>query len=284
VNQSFVRQAQVRATAQLAPELTGFLSLEAPETQYTSVAGVFTPVTSPIGGLSPAFDSYPDLLGRLTYRENGLEMNLRGLARELSIRTAGTAAEPPSATRKVTGWGVAGDVRLPMRWISEWFGPDMLVGMGYYGEGIGRYFSGNTWGQDAVSNLGLPGSVTGLAFDALPTYGAVAAYRRFWTTELRSTVSYAYAHQDYPTYALQFIPGTFPATSLNSNIEQVIANLIWSPFAEVRNGTVDTGWLDVGLEYMYTRRDVFGGSPATAAAGAGYGVANRFVAAGIARF
>ena len=43
LNQSFVRQAQIRVTGQLAPGLTGQVSLEAPSTQFTSVAGIFTP-------------------------------------------------------------------------------------------------------------------------------------------------------------------------------------------------------------------------------------------------
>jgi hypothetical protein len=50
------------------------------------------------------------------------------------------------------------------------------------------------------------------------------------------------------------------------------------------NGSVDTGWLNAGLEYVYTRRDVFGGTAATAPVGAGYGVANRLVAAATVRF
>jgi hypothetical protein len=50
-------------------------------------------------------------------------------------------------------------------------------------------------------------------------------------------------------------------------MQQAIVNLIWSPFAELSGNTVGTGWLDVGLEYVYTPRDVFGGSAATAAAG-----------------
>ncbi len=55
LNQSFVRQPQVRAIATLAPGLTGQVSLEMPDTQYTSVAGVFTQNSTPTGfaGLSP---------------------------------------------------------------------------------------------------------------------------------------------------------------------------------------------------------------------------------------
>src|SRR5208337_3650048 len=172
------------------------------------------------------------------------------------------------------GWGVAGTARLPMRWLTPAFGPDELIGMAYYGQGIGRYFGGNTFGQDALSNIGLP-EIADVTFDPLTTYGATAAYRRFWTTQLRSNFVYSYAWQDYPGYALLFTPGTRSATLLNSDIQQGIVNLIWSPFAELSGNTVGTGWLDVGLEYVYTNRDVFGGAAATGPAGSGYGTANR---------
>jgi DcaP outer membrane protein len=284
LNQSFVRQAQVRATATLAPGLTGQISLETPDTQYTSVAGIFTPISSPIGGLSPAFTSLPDLLGRLAYRYNGLELDLRGLLREISVRTDGTAAAPPAITRNTVGWGVAAHARMPMRWLSEAFGPDQVIGMAYYGQGIGRYFGGNTSGQDALSNIGLPGVGTDASLDALPTYGATVAYRRFWTPQLRSNFAYSAAWQEYPSYALMFVPASASATSLNATMQQGIANLIWSPFAELRGNTVDTGWLDLGIEYVYTQRDLFGGAAAAIPLAAGNGTANRILASAIGRF
>jgi hypothetical protein len=269
LNQSFVRQPQISATATLAPGLTGQVSLEMPDPQYTAATGVFTQISAPAGfpGLSPAFASLPDLLGRLAYSRDGLVLDLRGLLRELSIHTEGIAAAPPALTRDAVGWGVAGTARFPMRWLSMAFGPDELIGMAYYGQGIGRYFGGNTFGQDALSNIGLPGTTADFTLDPLPTYGATAAYRRFWTTPLRSNFVYSYAWQQYPFYALLFAPGSASAVSLNTTMQQAIVNLIWSPFAELSGNTVGTGWLDVGLEYVYTPRDVFGGSAATAAAG-----------------
>jgi hypothetical protein len=284
LNQSFIRQAQLRVTAALAPGLLGRVSLEAPSTQFTSLAGVFTPGTTFDGGASPAFNTAPDLLGRITYTGSGLEADARGLLRDLSVRTAGTALAPPALTRDTLGWGAAGRVRFPMNWLSEDFGADQLIAMGYYGEGIGRYFAGNTSGQDALSNIGLPGTSAGFSVNAIPTYGFIAAYRRFWLTQLRSNVSYAAAWADYPSYAHQFTPGSISATSLNRDMQQVFVNLIWSPFAEYTNGTVGTGWLDVGVEYLYTRRDIFGGAQATGTAGVGHGIANRLVGAAIVRF
>lgn len=281
LNQSFVRQTQVRATARLGPNLVGQVSLEAPDTQYTSADGIFTQTSSANGGLSPAFSSLPDLLARLAYRYDGLEVDVRGLARDLSIRTNGTNSAPPVVSKDAFGGGIATSVRLPMRWISEGFGPDQLIGMAYYGQGIGRYFAGNTSGQDALSSIGLPG--TTFSFDAVPTYGFTAAYRRFWTTQVRSNVAYSYARQDYPSYGLEFPPGSAAATSLNSNMQQAIVNLIWSPFAVNHDGRVDTGWLDTGIEYTFTQRDLFGGASATADTNA-TGVANRILAAAIVRF
>ena len=286
LNQSFVRQPQLRATSTLAPGLTGQLSVEMPDTQYTSAAGVFTQVSTPAGfpGLSPSFASLPDLLGRLSYSYDGSLLDVRGLVRDLSIRTAGTAAAPPALSRDAVGWGVAGTARLPMRWLSPAFGPDELIGMAYYGEGIGRYFGGNTFNQDALSNVGLPGTTTSFSFDPLPTYGATVAYRRFWTPQVRSNFVYSYAWQDYPSYALLFAPGSASATSLNTDMQQAIVNLIWSPFAELRGNTVGTGWLDVGIEYVYTHRDVLGGAAATATAGLGYATSNRVVGSVTMRF
>ena len=286
LNQSFIRQAQIRVTGRLAEGVTGMISLEAPQTSYTSRAGVFTPDSSLDGGASPAFNSVPDLLARVSWRHDGMEVMGRALLRQLEIRTDGTAAATPSSpavSDTTLAWGVAGTVRLPMRWLSEAFGPDELVGMAYYGEGIGRYFAGQTSGQDAVTNLGLPG-VLQPGLDAIPTYGATIAYRRFWTDQLRSNFTYSFSRNDFPSYALGFTPGSSAANALNSDYQQVFANLIWSPFGSVSNGVFSSGWLDLGVEYLFTRRNLFGGTQAAGSAGDGFGIANRVLFAAIARF
>lgn len=284
VNQSFVRQPQLRLTSLLAPGLTGQVSLEAPDTQFTSALGVATPGAPLGGGLSPAFNSTPDALARLTYRYDGMELSARALLRQLSIRTAGTNLPLPATTRNAAGWGFAGNARLPMRWLSEWFGADQLIAMGYYGKGIGRYFGGNTFGQDGLSNMGLTPAIAGYSLDPVTSYGVTGAYRRFWTEQLRSNFAYSYARQQYPTYALGFIPGAPPAMSLNSNLQQAIVNLIWSPFAEYRDGVINPGAVDVGIEFIHTWRGLYGGAPAAYGIGAGYGVANRVMAGAIGRF
>jgi hypothetical protein len=285
LNQSFIRQAQLRVSAQLAPGLTGQVSIEAPDTQYTSAAGVFTPDSRLDGGASPAFNAMPDFLARLTYRKDGLELGARGMIRQLQVRTDGTAAEPTSGgSRSVTGYGVAGHMRFPMRWLSGGFGADELLAMAYVGEGMGRYMAGSTNGQDALTNLGLPGVGSGFSLDPVPAWGMTAGYRRFWTPQIRSNLSYSYSRQDFADYANAYAPGSASATGLNREIQQVFANIIWSPFGQVRNGVFGAGWLDVGLEYVFTRRDIQGGATAAGPGQVGHGIANRFLFATIARF
>src|SRR5262249_5270694 len=125
---------------------------------------------------------------------------------------------------------------------------------------------------------------TSFSLDPLETYGATAAYRRFWTPQLRSNFAYSWAWQNYPDYALLFIPGSPSAVFLNNQMQQGIVNLIWSPFARLNGNVVDTGWLDVGLDYVYTQRIVFGGSAATDGAGFGSGTAQRILGAATGRF
>lgn len=286
LNQSFIRQAQLRVTARLAEGLTGQLSIEAPETQYTAAAGGFTPGTSLNGGASPAFNAMPDVLARLNYRKDGLELGLRGMLRQMQVRPAGTAAAMPGSNASVsaTGIGVAGHVRFPMRWLSPAFGADELLGMAYVGEGMGRYFAGSTNGQDALSNIGMAGVKGSVSLDPVQAWGVTAGYRRIWTPQIRSNLSYSYARQDFADYAQGFAPGSAAATSLNREVQQVFANIIWSPFGQLRNGVFGSGWLDVGLEYVFTRRDLQGGSMAAGPGQAGHGIANRFLFATIARF
>jgi hypothetical protein len=283
LNQSFIRQAQVRATVGLGSGLTGQVSVEAPNTQFTSVAGVFSPGSAFGGSPSPAFNAAPDLLGRLTYRDDGLVLDLRGMLRWLSLRSEATGIAPPSVNLSAPGWGLAAMVRVPMRWLWEPLGADEAMAMVFGGDGIGRYFAGNTSGQDALSNIGLSG-VGNPTLDPLPAYGFVAGYRRFWTPQLRTNVSYAYSRQDYPSYALEFTPGSASALGLNRDMQQVFVNLIWSPFGTINNNVFGSGAIDVGLEYVFTRRDLFGGSAAAGGTRDGLGVANRILAAAVGRF
>ncbi len=283
LNASAVRQAQVRLTGRLADGLTGQISMEAPYTDYTSAAGVFYPDSTFDGGASPAFNQVPDFLGRLTYRGDFGEASVRGLVRQLKIETDGTAAAG-AGSQSTVGWGFAANANFALRNLWSGLGHDQLIGMAYYGEGVGRYFNSAYSGQGAYTNLGLPGAVTSFSIDATPAWGALIGYRRVWLAQLRSTFAYAYARQENPGFVGSFAPGSSGALAANREMQMGVVNLIWSPFARENGGRLVNGWLDVGVEYIFFRRDIQGGSAAAGGGLSGYGIENRVQASLIARF
>ncbi|MCA3343845.1 MAG: hypothetical protein ING24_15595 [Roseomonas sp.] len=281
LNQSFIRQAQLRVTHRFGSNWMLQGSVESP---YGDILTQNGPAFSPIrfdGGASPAFDQMPDLLARLTWRDGAEEYVLRGLFRQLSLEPDGTTLGP-RPSESTYGWGLAAHTRLPLgKWVSA-LGRDELMLMGYYGEGIGRYFAGNTFGQGGISDI-ISASGLDYSLDSVPSYGGTLAYRRFWSDFVRSTVSYAYARQDFPS-SIRFASGTPGALARNREMQQVIANLIWSPFADRPTSRMPFGWLDLGLEYVFSRRDLEDGAGAVGANGVGHGIANRLLAVGIVRF
>ncbi|MBP0463703.1 porin [Roseomonas sp. PWR1] len=283
LNASAVRQAQIRLTGRLADGLTGQVSIEAPYTDYTSTAGTFYPDSTFDGGASPAFNQVPDLLGRLTYRGDFGEASLRGVVRQLKVETDGTAAAG-AGSQSTIGWGFALNTNLALRNLWQGFGHDQLIGMAYYGEGIGRYFDSAYAGQGAYTNLGLPGATTSFSLDATPVWGFLVGYRLAWLTQLRSTFAYAYARQENPTYVSAFAQGSAAALAANREMQMAVANLIWSPFARETGGRLSNGWLDVGVEYIFFRRDIEGGAAAAGGALSGHGIEHRVQTSLIARF
>jgi hypothetical protein len=284
LNQSFIRQAQLRVSRVLSPTWTLQGSIEAPYGDVTTATGpAFGPQRFD-GGASPVFDEIPDFLARLTWRDGPAEFSLRGLLRRIAIDPDNTSLSPTASGNESTmGWGLAAHARLPVGRALAALGRDEFVVMGFYGEGIGRYFAGNGFGQGAISDIGL-NAARSYAVEAVPSWGALVGYRRFWSDTLRSTLSYAWARQDFDSeIAGRFAPGSRGALALNREMQQVIANLIWSPFADRPSSRMPFGWLDVGLEYVFSRRDLEGGAQAVTQ-GTGHGIANRLVGFAVVRF
>ncbi|MCA3388624.1 MAG: hypothetical protein INF65_08340 [Roseomonas sp.] len=281
LNQSFIRQAQFRVSHRFGGNWTLQGSIES---SFGDILTQDGPALSPVrfdGGATPAFDQMPDLLARLTWRDGAEEYVLRGLFRQLSLEPDGTTLGP-RPSESTPGWGLAAHTRLPLgKWISA-LGRDELMLMGYYGEGIGRYFAGNTFGQGGISDI-ITATGMDYSLESVPSYGGTIGYRRFWSDFVRSTVSYAYARQDFPS-SIRFAAGSNGALARNREMQQVIANLIWSPFADRPTSRMPFGWLDLGLEYVFSRRDLEDGAAAVGSNGVGHGIANRLLAVGIVRF
>ena len=72
--------------------------------------------------------------------------------------------------------------------------------------------------------------------DPIFTYSGFAAFRHFWTPQIRSTVAASYFRADNPVL--------LTGNQTTDESWNALANIVWSPFNR----------FDVGLEYMYAER------------------------------
>ncbi|WP_431282293.1 DcaP family trimeric outer membrane transporter [Humitalea sp. 24SJ18S-53] len=228
---SGVRQAQVRYSKQIADGLTFAVTAETPYSDFTTSAdGALYPDSSP----AIAFNTLPDVLARLRYRDESKIFALRGMVRQIEATNNGPGT---SGTESAVGWGVGA-----MTSIST-IGRDFFTGHVNYGSGIGRYLDSTSNGQGGV--LSQPTIGKGV-LDTVDVFSVSVGYQRRWSDTVRSNFFYGYAQLDYPSFANQFSPTGAGAPLLNTRMNQAVANIIWSPIPSV----------DVGIEYLYTTRDI----------------------------
>ena len=119
----------------------------------------------------------PDLISSVTYSQPDVgHVQLGALARRLKVDSA-------AGSDTDFGWGVAlsGHLDVGQR--------DKLIGMGVYGEGVGRYLLGITpTAGGAIDGNG--GIVT------RDNFGGYVAYQRTWNDRFRSNVGFGYAEAD----------------------------------------------------------------------------------------
>lgn len=191
----FIRQAQLRYTEKLSPELSLSLAVENPDTSYATTASA--------ANVSSATDRLPDFAARLNWlMPNGMELSLAGLARKLTVDTG--VVEDSAA-----GWGASLAGKLPLTEDKRWDLRFMIS----HGDGLGRYVGLNLI-PDAV--LGTDGKLY------TPTVTAgFGAVRLGWTEQLRSTIMAAFQKGKYQD-------GVAPVGASESSWSAA-ANLFYSP-------------------------------------------------------
>lgn len=219
-----IRQAQFRYTYQAGNGVSAAVSVENPETEYSTLAGKFRTDT----GGTLAFDHLPDLVGALKVKQSWGHLALRGVARQLSLNNGTTTKIHKGAY----GIGVSGNLMT--------FGKDNLLGEFNYGDGIGRYIV-DAGGQAAAYNAATNSLETQTA------WGAAIGYQHWWMNNLRSNISGGYTHIDNNSTVFA---GCSNATCPNKQIETFHINTIWSP---IKN-------FETGIEYIYARRKVENGA------------------------
>jgi hypothetical protein len=207
----FARQAQVRWTQPFSGGQWS-IALENPETVASLPNG---------DSFRADDDRYPDIAGNVKVATRWGNYSIAGLARQLRV----DSASAPAARDQKWGGAIGVNGVLPL------LRADDVRVSAYYGNAIGRYSIG--FFSDAL--LDVNGRIV------LPTqWLAMAAYRHFWTTDLRSTLALSELHAANPA-------GT--GASVNRGAASAHLNLIWSP----------TPKSNLGLEFIHATREIQNG-------------------------
>ncbi|MEW5685651.1 MAG: DcaP family trimeric outer membrane transporter [Pseudomonadota bacterium] len=177
---------------------------------------------TPLGGgarIVADDNALPDLVARMDVKRPFGEFALAGLARRLSV-------EQGPLKDSAIGWGVSASGRLK---VGE---RDDIRFMATTGEGIGRYVGLNFANDAAVDATG--------QLEAIPVTAGFVSYRHAWTDVIRSTVTWSAQVVDNPAAA---------GPAANHAAYSAHANLVWTPLSG----------FDVGVEYMYGRRELESG-------------------------
>jgi len=166
-------------------------------------------------------DRFPDLTANVRFNTSVGKYTVAGLVRQVRVDSA---SDPASRSQK-SGGAVGFNGIVPVG------NKDDLRVYAYFGNAIGRYSAGYL--SDGI--------VTTTGQLQLPNqWVAAAAYRHFWTPNVRSTLALS-------GLASQSTVET--AGAVNKNAQSAHANLIWSPLAQT----------NFGVEYIYARRETHDG-------------------------
>ncbi len=209
----FGRQAQVRYTVPTSRGSWQF-ALENPETTLTPHGG---------GPRIDADDAWiPDVVIRYNWESDRGSFSIAALGRQLAHLSGDTidthdfgAAVSLSGKLQI---GTRDDVRFQAN----------------FGDGLGRYLGLNSY------NVGVLDASNKI--DPITQFGGFAAYRHFWTENLRSTVEYSMSKADND------ITRTGPDEP--RQFQDTHANLLWSPVPK----------LTFGIEYYWAQRKDEGGN------------------------
>ena len=202
----FARQPMIRYTK-------GGLQLAVEQSETT--------VTNRTGGrVLAGDDSVPDIVARYNHSGKWGSLSAAGIVRNLRI----TNDDFASGSDTALGYGLSLSGKLNVT------KTDDIRFMATAGQGIGRYIGINIVNDAAIDLTG--------DLDPITTYSGFAAYRHFWSSNLRSTVSGAYFKADNPV----LLTGNL----VTDESWNALANLIWSPVKP----------LDIGIEYIYAERSL----------------------------
>ena len=186
---------------------------------------------------NPALSKAPDITFASYWSQPWGHVDFKLVGRDLTIN------DGKFVDRSFFGYGggVSGDVK------PQWFGwgKDDFTWQFTIGTGIGRYLNESDDAGLATNYLSSPATAAAAALiivKPIQEFGGDLGYQHWWLGNLRSTLSYGYAHQEIPSQLI----GPIQSTISNKQVMTGHFNLIWSPVA----------FVDTGIEYMWGQREV----------------------------
>lgn len=204
------RQPMVRYSRQF-DNIKLSLAAEQPETTVTAADG---------SRLVFDDDQFPDLIGRLDWRQPNWQLSVATLLRQIRMDDI--------VKKETTGAGVsfAGKVFLKNA-------NNLRFGV-THGKGVGRYVSYNGFNDGVLDQNN--------DFTALPVTAAYLGYQHWWSKTWRSNIVAGYASADVDRQ--DYLVGTINDRYLSSQI-----NLLWSPIPKTT----------FGLEWIHGTRELLDG-------------------------
>lgn len=246
------REATIRYTFKMNKELSLMIAADRPNTQLYQVG-----TNNAGGGLSPIFtdnssdtsaskSQFPDGVAFLKYESNGSHLALRGIARDLQVRTktgaslgtATTAIAREDYKKSILGWGVGVSGKLKA------MDNFKIMGSYNYGKGLGRYMDElvNGLNFDSVFTYPIAGAAgttaRSSAFKAVKMWNTSLGLELRFTDKIWMNLSGAYAKISKPSN-MTVVTNNFP-----KSYQRYIGNIVYDILPNTR----------VGLEVLHYRR------------------------------
>ena len=221
----FNRNIQVRYTHDLGDGQNVMLAAEQPFTTLSTNDEFDPDANEPANVRTGTDDRFPDLVARYNVSGGWGHGSIAGVVRNLRAdRSTSSTLDVDADDDK---WGgavsVTGTVNL-------WGMNDFRFQLNA-GNALGRYIALNAFDDGYIDADG--------KIDDTTIYGGYAAYRHWWTQRTRSNFVYSYVEADNPSDARE---------SANEKFHSVHVNIITTPIERV----------DIGLEYIYAKRNIEG--------------------------
>jgi hypothetical protein len=231
---SNIRNAQIRYTLKnSANNLSAAFALENPYTEYTDNTGTLKGTSAFLNGSGgDGFQQLPDLTMKLRANNELGHISLRGMARQLVVKSSTASGGVFRKSRGAWAIGFAGKLKI--------IGKSSIYAQTLFGDGVGRYIF-DLVGQGAAFD-----PVT-RKFTTQRAWGATIGVEHYWTEQWRSNLVYGHTQVQLAKFAPRIVTATI--APISRSFDQIMINTLYSPFKTI----------DIGLEYSYYLRKATGG-------------------------